>query len=53
MASGMCWNVSMLRREDRHVLRRALEFVVEGERKKRDRKEYGRVMWRKKALRLV
>ena len=30
MASSMCWYGCVLRREDGHVLRRALEFEVEG-----------------------
>ena len=34
MASSVCWYDRVLRREDGHVLRRALHFVVEGHRKK-------------------
>ena len=38
MANSVCWYGHVLRREDGHVLRRALDFVVEGQRKKGRRK---------------
>ena len=34
MANSVCWYGYVLRREDGHVLRRALDFEVEGQRKK-------------------
>ena len=34
MANSVRWYCHLLRREDGHVLRRALEFEVEGQRKK-------------------
>ena len=34
MVNSVCWYGDVLRREDGHVLRRALEFEVEGQRKK-------------------
>ena len=34
MATCVCWYGDVLRREDGHVLRRALTFEVEGQRKK-------------------
>ena len=34
MAISVCWHGHVLRREDGHVLRRALDFEVEGQRKK-------------------
>ena len=34
MANSVRWNGHVLRREDGHVLRRALHFKVEGQRKK-------------------
>ena len=33
MASSVCWYGHVLRRENGHVLRRALDFVVEGQKK--------------------
>ena len=33
MASSVCWYGHVLRREDYHILRRALDFEVEGQRK--------------------
>ena len=33
MAISVCWYGHVLRREDGHVLRRALDFQVEGKRK--------------------
>ena len=38
MANSVCWYGNVLRTEDGHVLRRALDFKVEGQRKKRRRK---------------
>ena len=35
MANSVHWCGNVLRREDSHVLRRALDFEVEGQRKKR------------------
>ena len=35
MTNSVCWYGHVLRREDGHVLRRALDFEVEGQRKKR------------------
>ena len=32
MASSVCWYSHVLRREDGHILRRALDFEVEGQR---------------------
>ena len=34
MANSVCWHGHVLGREDGHVLRRALDFEVEGQRKK-------------------
>ena len=34
MENNVCWYSNVLRRGDGHVLRRALDFEVEGERKK-------------------
>ena len=34
MANSVCWYSHVLRREGGHVLRRALDFEVEGKRKK-------------------
>ena len=34
MANSICWYGYVLRREDGHVLRRALDIEVEGQRKK-------------------
>ena len=34
IANSVCWHGHVLMREDGHVLRRALDFVVEGQRKK-------------------
>ena len=34
MASNVCWYGHVSRREDGHVLRRVLDFEVEGQRKK-------------------
>ena len=34
MANSVCWHGHVLRREDGHILRRALDFEVEGQRKK-------------------
>ena len=34
MISTVCWYGHVLRREDGHVLRRSLDFEVEGQRKK-------------------
>ena len=34
MANSVCWYGHVFRREDGHVLRRALDFEVEGQRKK-------------------
>ena len=33
MTNSVCWYGHVLRREDAHVLRRALDFEVEGQRK--------------------
>ena len=41
MANSVHWYGHVLRREDGHVLRRALEFEVEGRRKTGEQKEYG------------
>ena len=34
MANGTCWHGHAFRKKDGHVLKRALEIVVEGQRKK-------------------
>ena len=34
MANSVCWHGHVLRREDGHVLRGALDFVVDGQRMK-------------------
>ena len=34
MANSVHWNGHVLRRDDGHILRRALDFEVEGQRKK-------------------
>ena len=34
MANSVCWNGHVLRRRGGHVMRRAIDFVVEGEKKK-------------------
>ena len=39
MANSDCWYGHMLRREDSHILRNALDFEVESQRKKRRSKE--------------
>ena len=39
MANSVCWYGHVLRREDGHALRRALDFEVEGQRKQ------GKPMW--------
>ena len=33
MANSVCWYIHVLRRENGHILRRALDFEVEGQRK--------------------
>ena len=43
MANSVHWYGNMLRREDGHGLRRALDFEVEGQRMKERRKR----MWKK------
>ena len=43
MANSVRWNGHVLRREDGYVLGRALDFVVEGQRKKKSPKR----MWKK------
>ena len=35
MTSSVCWYGNVLRREDGHILRRALDIEVDGQRKKR------------------
>ena len=45
MASSVCWCGHVLRREDGHVLRRAFDFEVWGQRKK----GWPNRTWRKKA----
>ena len=35
MTNSVCWYCHVLRREDGHLLRRAYDFEVEGQRKKR------------------
>ena len=34
LANSVCWYGHVMRREDGHVMRRALDFEVEGQRKK-------------------
>ena len=34
MAHSVCWYVHVLNSDDRHVLRRAFNFEIEGQRKK-------------------
>ena len=43
MANSVHWYIHVLRREDDHVIRRALDFEVEGQRKKGRPKR----MWKK------
>ena len=40
MANIVCWYGQVLRKEDGHVLRRALDFEVEGQRKKKETEDY-------------
>ena len=42
MANSVRWYGHVLRREDGHVLRRALEFEVEGQRKERPKRKWER-----------
>ena len=42
MTNSVCWYGQVLRREDGHVLRRALDFKAEGQRKKGRLKVKGR-----------
>ena len=39
MANSVCWYGHVLRREDGHVSRRALDFKVEGKRKKKSKED--------------
>ena len=41
MADSVCWDRHVLRREDGHVMRRALEFEVEGQMNKMNLKAKG------------
>ena len=43
----------VLRRDDGHVLRKALEFEVRGKRKPGDQRRHGRCQWRRRARALV
>ena len=47
MANSVHWNGHVLRREGGHVSRRALDFEIEGQRKKRRSKEEKEVKGRK------
>ena len=42
MANSVCWYGHVLKREDGHILRRALYYKVEGQRRKRGCEEAGR-----------
>ena len=48
MANSVRWHDLVLRREDGHVLRRALDFAVEGHRKKGGQRRRGKGRLRKK-----
>ena len=48
MVNSVRWYGHVLRREDGHVLRKALDFEVEGQRKKGRRRGHGKCRWRKK-----
>ena len=48
MANSVHWYGHVLRREDGHVLRRALDFEVEGQRKKGSQRGHGKGWMRKK-----
>ena len=50
MANSVCWYSHMLRREDGHVLRRVLDFEVEGQRKKGGQRGHGENRFRKKCV---
>ena len=52
-ANGMRWYGHVLRRDDGHVLRKALEFEVKGKRKRRHQRKCGRCKWRRRARMLV
>ena len=47
MANSDCWHGYVLRREDGHVLRRALDFEIVGQRKKGRSKRTWKVRLRK------
>ena len=53
MASSVPWYGVALRREGGHALSRALDFEVEGQRKKREPKGHERSRLRKKVRRLI
>ena len=53
MATSVRWYGHVLRREDVNVLRRVLDFEIEGQRKKGRPKRHGKSMLRKKMCRLV
>ena len=48
-ANAVRWYGHVLRREDGHVLRRALDFEVKGRRKRGRPKRRGGSMWRRRA----
>ena len=48
MANSVCWYGHLLRREDGYVLRRAFDFEVEGQMKKRRLKKTWKSRLRKK-----
>ena len=53
-ANGVRWYGHVLRRDDGHILRKALEFEVRGKRKPEDdQRRRGRRKWRRRARVLV
>ena len=52
-ANGVRWYGHVLRRDNGHVLRKALEFEVKGKRKQGRPKKTGKSKWRRKARMLV
>ena len=53
MENSVRWYIHVLRREDGHVLRRALDFEVEGKGRKGDRRRHGKGRLGKKVQSLV
>ena len=48
MVNCVCWYGHVLRRDDCHILRRALDFEVEGQKKKvRPKRTWQMLLWKK------